>query len=61
MSQTPLAHTAAPTAAEQTPVSAGVWPGTEGTACPFGSFAVQLDDCVLHHSAAAQSVSTVHP
>jgi hypothetical protein len=33
---------------------------TVGTVCPLGSLATQVDDCVLHHSLAAQSASTVH-
>lgn len=61
LSQTPAAHTAAPTPAAHVPSSAGVCPATVGIAVPLVSFSEHVDVAVLHHLPDAQSASFAQP
>jgi hypothetical protein len=56
--QTPLRHTAIAAPVVHMPVRGGVWPVTVGIGVLSASLGVHVDDCVLHHWAEVQSVST---
>jgi hypothetical protein len=59
--QTPLTHTTVPTAAEQTPVSGGVCPTTEGTSPPLATLLAQTVFPVSQNCVDGQSESCTQP